>query len=166
MIFLTVGTHEPFDRLVRAFDAWCGAQGTPPKAFGQVTARAAYSPKNFPAVATLEPAEYDQRCQEADIIVGHAGMGSIITALSLQKPVVILPRRGHLCETRNDHQFATAERFRTKPGIHVAEDEAALAGALDAVLGEVSETGQEIAPFAEHKLLAALGDFIHMGGND
>ncbi len=161
MIFLTIGTHEPFDRLVRCVDDWCGARGTETAVFGQITERAEYSPKNFEAVASLSPTEYAQQFEAADCIVSHAGMGSIITALSRQKPIVILPRRGHLRETRNDHQFATMQRFRSWPGIHAAQDESELLDVLDRVADGGTATSAKISPFAEDQLIKAVRDFIY-----
>lgn len=161
MIFLTVGTHEPFDRLVRCVDDWCaGRGGGSPGVFGQITTRAQYRPQHFEAVATVEPGEFAQRCETADFIISHAGMGSIITALSKRKPIVVLPRRGHLQETRNDHQFATVERFRARPGIFGARDEAELHDILNRIADGDLTTGGEISPFAEERLLGAVRDFI------
>ena len=164
MIFLTVGTHEPFDRLVRCVDDWCAARNDAPDVLAQITARAVYRPKAVRPVATLSPEEYSRCFREAEFIVSHAGMGSIITALSLQKPIAILPRRGHLQETRNDHQFATMQRFGGWAGIFVAEDEAALPTVLDRLAGGDATTGHEISPFASKELIDALRAFIHEGG--
>ena len=160
MIFLTIGTHEPFDRLVRCVDEWCAEYGYREQIFGQITEHAKYHPKNFEAVASLEPREYDRRFSEADLIVSHAGMGSIITALVKRKPIVIMPRRGHLNETRNDHQFDTVQRFRSRPGVLAAQDEAELWNILDQVVGENLVPEQAILPFADDQLIGAVQDFI------
>jgi UDP-N-acetylglucosamine transferase subunit ALG13 len=155
VIFLTVGTHEPFDRLVRCVDEWCAKQVVDCEIFGQITKRAEYQPRHFKAVPSLDPVEYQKQFSAADFIVSHAGMGSIITALSVQKPIVILPRRGHLQETRNDHQFATAQRFKSRPGIFVAQDEAELPEILHRLADRLADgladgffsAGQEISHF-------------------
>lgn len=160
MIFLTIGSHEPFDRLVRVVDAWAGQSKA--EVFGQITERASYQPVNFPATANLDPVEYQARCAQADFLVAHAGMGSILTALQLGKPIVVLPRRGHLKETRNDHQYATAERFGSRPGITVALSEDALPAALDKVLSKTSEfAATPISSTADASLIAALRKMIH-----
>ena len=65
MIFLTLGTHEPFDRLVRAVDAWCAETGRGAEVFGQITAHPGYAPKSFDWVAALPPEDYRARCREA-----------------------------------------------------------------------------------------------------
>ncbi len=163
MIFLTIGTHEPFDRLVRCVDEWCGDRELGDHVFGQITDRAEYSPKHFRAVASLAPAEYAERFEAATCIISHAGMGSIITALSKQKPIVILPRRGHLQETRNDHQFATMQRFQSRPGIHAAADETELGSVLDQVMNGDATAASGISPFAEDQLIEAVRNFIHTG---
>ena len=155
MIFLTVGSHEPFDRLIRAMDAWCAIH---PEAevFGQITERSAHRPAHFAFVGTLDAPAYQAKCAEAALLVSHAGMGSILTALDLGKPIVILPRRGHLKETRNDHQFATAREFRDKPGIFLAEDETGLAAALDRALAPGAGAGAAAPAFAEGRLIRFL----------
>lgn len=161
MIFLTVGTHEPFDRLVRCVDEWCAERGRGADVFGQITARAGYQPQHFEAVATLEPGEYDRRMAAADFIVSHAGMGSIITALIKRKPIIVLPRRGHLQETRNDHQFATVQRFRDRPGILAARDEAELKEVLNSVADGDLAAGQGLSPFADEQLVGTVRNFIN-----
>ncbi|MCG8442489.1 MAG: hypothetical protein MI723_11830, partial [Caulobacterales bacterium] len=91
--------------------------------------------------------------------------GSIITALSHSKPIVIMPRTAARRETRNDHQVATAQRLGQRPGIYVADDEAALPDALDQVLtgagaGPATPT---ISSFAEPRLLRDIRNFILHG---
>ncbi len=156
MIFLTIGTHEPFDRLLRAVDEWCAARGRA-DVFGQITDRAIYLPRHFEHVGQMAPAAYRDACERADFLIAHAGMGSIITALTLAKPIAVMPRRGHLGETRNDHQFATAARLGAKPGIHVAETEAELPAVLDRLAaGAGAAAPPAIGPFAEERLISAL----------
>lgn len=161
MIFLTVGTHEPFDRLVRCVDHWCAERGCGDNVFGQITKRSGYHPLQFKSVPSLDPEEYRRQFQQAEFIISHAGMGSIITALSMQKPIVILPRRGHLQETRNDHQFATLQRLRSRSGIFAAEDEQELQQTLTRVADGETTVGQKISPFADDQLIATLRNFIH-----
>lgn len=164
MIFLTVGTHEPFDRLVRAVDEWCGTTGHGPEVFGQIIdpGSSGYRPQNFEWTARLTPEAYQGKFASADFVISHAGMGSIITALTLSKPIVVLPRRGHLNETRNDHQYATVSRLASKAGLFVAEDETQLPGLLDQMMAGAGKCQTEhISPFAEESLTDALSRFIH-----
>lgn len=163
MIFLTVGTHEPFDRLVQAVDEWCAATPDHPKVFGQITARADQTrlPKNFEFLERLTPVEFGERFDSADLIVSHAGMGTIISALQAGKPVVVMPRRGHLGETRNDHQYATANKLAGRPGIHVAEDETRLASTINTALSQMSDANApQISEFADTGFTSSLRKFI------
>lgn len=163
MIFLTIGTHEPFDRLVRAMDAWCATQETGLQVFGQITAprAGAHQPQHFEWVAKLDPSDYDARVAAADLLVAHAGMGSILTALRHGKPIVVMPRRGHLHETRNDHQFVTAQMLRDRPGIHVAEDETQLGPVLERALSDLSRPGAPPIPaLADRRFSDALHAFL------
>ena len=131
MIFLTLGTHQPFDRLVAAVDDWCLLNPDVP-VFGQVPLeRGSYRPRAFEITSHLHIDEYRARFRNARFVIAHAGMGSIITALSMGQPILLFPRRAHLQEQRNDHQLATIRRFEGKPGIHVAEDRATLMEAMD-----------------------------------
>lgn len=153
MIFLTIGTHEPFDRLVEAVDIWAGRSGA--EVFAQGAGR--YRPRHFALVERLDPDSYRARVEAADFLVAHAGMGSIITALDCGKPIVIMPRRGHLHETRNDHQWATARQLASVPGIRVAEDERALPAVLDRlVAGDRPAEVQRLSPWASDALIAAV----------
>ena len=168
MIFLTVGTQLPFDRLVAAVDAWAGARGRS-DVFGQISdpGPAGYRPKHFDWVADLDPAAFEARFRAASHIVAHAGMGTIIGALGQAKPLMIMPRRAHLGEQRNDHQFATAQRFGTRPGILAAFEAEDVAERVDALLacgtGDAGKDGARggrgagpIARFAEKRLTDAI----------
>jgi len=160
VIFLTIGSHEPFDRLVEAVDKWVET-ATGAVVFGQITERGKYRPKNFEWAAHLDVDAYRNTCLKAEFLIAHAGMGSIITAMDHAKPIVIMPRRGHLHETRNDHQFATARQFRGKPGIFVADDEAALAGEIEkARAASRLPGGQASSPFAQERLISFLSGYI------
>jgi len=163
MIFLTVGTHEPFDRLVQAMDKWCEAHPDHPPVFGQITApiETAYRPQHFKWVDRLTPTEFADQFARASLIVSHAGMGTIISALQLGKPVVVMPRRGHLGETRNDHQFATANQLATRPGICVAVDEGQLGHCINRTLAHLTDANApQISEFADNRFTSALRDFI------
>lgn len=164
MIFLTIGSHEPFDRLVRALDEWCQGPGAGQVVFGQITAPRAdgYQPRNFEWVSRLTPVDYAARVARADLIVSHAGMGSIITALHDGKPIVVMPRRGHLRETRNDHQYTTARRLAHRPGIYVAEDETQLAEVIARALDDAARRPDRtlLADLADPGFTSALRSFL------
>jgi len=170
VIFLTVGTQLPFDRLVRDVDLWAGSRSRR-DIFGQISdpGPAGYRPKNFDWVSDLAPAEFEARFHAASHIVSHAGMGTIIGALGEGKPLLIMPRRAHLGEQRNDHQHATSKRFGTRPGILVAFDEAELPEKMDMLVastasatdkGAAGAYATSIGRFADQRLTDRIRSMI------
>lgn len=152
MIFVTVGAQMPFDRLIEAMDAWAGEHADA-RVFAQI-GTTAYEPRNMDWTRLLDPPEFRERMSAASVVVAHAGMGTILTALELGVPLVVMPRRGDLRETRNDHQVATAERFGALGRVSNAADARELAEHLD----RLDALGQS-APIARHaspELLDAL----------
>ena len=159
MIFVTVGAQMPFDRLIRTVDQWAGARGRD-DVFAQVGATS-YVPRNLRSVGALDPLEFSRKVEEASVIVAHAGMGSIITALELGKPIIVMPRRGDLKETRNDHQIATARRFMAHGGVAVAFDEEELLTKLDEI--DRLAGGRRVSAHASPQLIGALRKFVDHG---
>lgn len=163
MIFLTTGTQLPFDRLVRAVDEWAGAAQPPCRVFGQVLPRAdtPYVPRNFETKARLSPAEYADIFGKARLVISHAGMGTILTSLTQGKRICIMPRLARHGEHRNDHQLATVERLKDRPGLFKARDETDLPRCLDAAIQ--AGAGSQVAPidpFAAEEFTDRLRRFI------
>jgi UDP-N-acetylglucosamine transferase subunit ALG13 len=131
MIFVTVGGQLPFDRLIIHVDRWAQARGRT-DVFAQV-GRSAYQPIALQTCTSLPPQEFRARMRDASAIVAHAGIGSVLAALELGKPILIMPRRASLGEHRNDHQLATARALAARGQVRVAFDETQLAEALDAL---------------------------------
>jgi UDP-N-acetylglucosamine transferase subunit ALG13 len=159
VIFVTVGSQLSFDRLVAAVDDWA-AHRPDAKLFGQVgdTAR---PPVNFPSVSTMPPEEYQQQFAQAELIVGHAGMGTIIAALELGKPLLMLPRLASLRESRNDNQVGTARHFRSFAQFEVVESESEIPSRMDHILANLDRyrpASDEVA--GGDRLIAAIRDFV------
>ena len=110
MIFLTVGTQFPFDRLVRAVDSIIDKGLISETLFAQI-GESSYKPRNFESAACLEKGVFDDYMRQASGIIGHAGMGTITMALSNRKPLLVMPRLKRYHEVVNDHQLAIAKKF-------------------------------------------------------
>jgi UDP-N-acetylglucosamine transferase subunit ALG13 len=164
LILLTVGTQFPFDRLVKTVDYWAGENRDQ-----EVVAQTAgmepgcYLPRNMTWKEFYAESEMKKLFQDAEFIVSHAGMGSIIGALSSGKPIVIMPRLSANKEHRNDHQVDTVGRFRDHRGIICAKDEGELLGILDRFNdSDLNSMGSErIKAEADSSLIKAIYDFIH-----
>ena len=122
MIFLTVGTQFPFDRLVKAVDGLLADGILNEDVFGQI-GDTEYQPKHFRAVATLDKCTFDRQFRQASAIISHAGTGTITMALDNDKALLAMPRRRRYAEVVNDHQVAFADRFAALGYILVAFDE-------------------------------------------
>ncbi len=156
MIFVTVGAQMPFDRLIRAVDAWASSHPGE-EVFAQI-GEGEYEPAHMQWARFLEPAAFGERIASADFIVAHAGTGSIISALGAGRPIVVMPRRSDLRETRNDHQLATVSRLCKREGIAVAEDERALVEQLDRLSS--LPTPPRLSPYASDSLIEAISGFL------
>jgi UDP-N-acetylglucosamine transferase subunit ALG13 len=160
VIFLTVGHQMPFDRLVRAVDEWA-RRCERADVFAQI-GEGEYWPSAFPAAPFLTPLQFQQRMEQASAIVSHAGTGTIIAALQLGKPLLVLPRRADLGETRNDHQRATADHFGANGQILVAPDEDALVAMMDDL--QTFEPPGSLGRDASPELLQRINAFIREAG--
>ena len=155
MIFVTVGAQMPFDRLIRRVDEWAGERGRD-DVYAQI-GPSDYRAHNIETTRFLSPPEFRRRVESATAIVAHAGMGTIITALQLAKPLLVMPRLGELGETRNDHQTATARRFCESQRILASFTEADLLRLLDEV--EAMSTDARISDRASPELLERVRRF-------
>ncbi len=118
MIFLIVGTQEPFDRLVKIVDNW--AKDNPDvEVYGQI-GNSVYKPANFKYDAFLPSNVFNEQFNRSDFIISHAGMGTIISALVKGKPIIAFPRLVKYNEHRNDHQIDTTKVFQELNFIHTA----------------------------------------------
>lgn len=130
MIFVTVGTQLPFERLVGAVDAWAGRQSPPPEVLAQVGAgRADYA--HLRCTRTLDAAAYARTIAGARLMVAHAGTGSILTALDRGVPVIVFPRDDRRAEHRDDHQRQTARQMERLGLVTVAWSEQELVALMD-----------------------------------
>jgi UDP-N-acetylglucosamine transferase subunit ALG13 len=156
MIFVTVGTDLPFDRMLRVIDQWAG-ENRRDDVFAQI-GQGGWEPRHMPYRHFLQPPEFREKFDAADLIISHAGMGTILTALHAGKPILVMPKRASLGEHRNEHQLATARHMMRLRNVNVAFDEAELREMLDH-LGELM-VPQTIGDHASDGLIHGLREFI------
>jgi len=155
VIFATVGTQLAFPRLITALDAIAGLHGL--EIIAQ-TCDPTPGTHHIECREHLAPAEFDALFARAELVVAHAGIGTILTARTLAKPLLLMPRRVSLGEHRNDHQMATARFVAAFAGIRIAWTESDLeAKILDDDLrppetGETPERARLIARVREFAL--------------
>ena len=104
----------------------------------------------------LQGDEFEKVFAQARLIVAHAGMGTILSALRNSKPLVIFPRIASIGEHRNEHQRATALMIKEKNYAYVATNEKELRELLHMDLRPLKKIGE----FASESLVKSLKDFI------
>jgi UDP-N-acetylglucosamine transferase subunit ALG13 len=106
MIFVTIGTSEPFDRLLRTLDGLPGTE--------EVVVQRGSSEIELSGVRSVDFLTYDQfveHIRAARVVVAHAGAGSVMTCLAYGKRPVVVPRLSRFGETSDDHQLAFGRRL-------------------------------------------------------
>jgi UDP-N-acetylglucosamine transferase subunit ALG13 len=156
MIFVTVGTDLPFDRMMRVIDEWA-RENDRRDVFAQI-GEGGWEPEFLEYSHFLQPPEFKRRFNEASLIISHAGMGTILSALMYGKPILIMPKSAALGEHRNEHQLATAKRMKELGLVHFAADEIILREMLEGL--DSIEPARRIATHAPATFTDQLRDFI------
>lgn len=149
-LLVTVGAQLPFDRLIRAVDAW--VEDHPEHRVLAQIGETDERPAHARWTKFLMPDDFDREFDTADVIVGHAGIGTLFAAMQRGKPILVLPRESARRETRNDHQIATARAFESYAGIVVAWTADEVAAGLDRLLeteGSTTLAGETGGPLIE-----------------
>ena len=159
MIFVTIGTQVAFDRMIQAVDdAAPLLQGK--EIIAQVLGLK-YQPKN--GIKTLDyisPSDFKSYIERAELIISHAGTGTILSVSQMEKPLIVFPRLGKLKETRNDHQIATCRMLEKTTRLQVAYDEEQLKDKIALYLKGQLPIMDKMSPFASTGLLGSIRDFI------
>jgi len=156
MIFVTVGTDLPFDRMVKVIDQWA-RENDRRDVFAQI-GEGAWEPEFIQFSHFLQPPDFSKHFNEASLVISHAGMGTILSALMYGKPILVVPKRASLGEHRSEHQVATAKRMQELGNVNVALDEVELRAWLDR-LDEMLEP-RRISDSASEGLVKGLREFI------
>lgn len=127
MIYVTLGTmFLGFNRLVEAVDALARQGGE------QVIVQlgnASRPPAYCAWFDFLPHGECLQIQRHARVIIGHAGIGTAIDALSVKRPFIVVPRLKRFNEHMNDHQLEIAEAVQRRGWGRMVTEMGALADA-------------------------------------
>jgi UDP-N-acetylglucosamine transferase subunit ALG13 len=158
MIFVTVGSMLPFDRLIIGMDNWARENATQ-DVLAQIGG-GRYTPNRMRWKRMLQPSEFREALGEASIMVAHAGMGSYFVASEMRKPMVLLPRLAAKREHTTDHQLHTVKWLGDKPGVYVAMSEDELGPAISKALGQGSAVTEDLPHFAPEPFLTKIREFL------
>jgi UDP-N-acetylglucosamine transferase subunit ALG13 len=91
----------------------------------------------------LSPKEYTDAIDSAEILIFHAGAGSVINALKVHKKPIIVPRLGWIREHINDHQLNFAIAMSQTGAVYLAQSQIELKEAVSRVLSSKSNNLQQ-----------------------
>ena len=155
MIFLTVGSMFPFDRLIRTVDQLVGEGVITDKVVAQI-GHGLYEPQHMAFDRFLAKPQYDLQIDAASVLIGHAGVGTIALALERHKPLLAVPRMKRYKESVNDHQFMAAKKFGQMGHILVATD----VGDIRGMLAQLQTFMPRPREVRSHSLAVRIGKFL------
>ena len=71
-----------------------------------------FDSKDMKIFSMIDKEKFSKLQDDADLIITHGGVGSIISSLEKGKKVIVVPRLKQYGEHVNDHQIQIAERFK------------------------------------------------------
>ncbi len=150
MIFVTTGTCEPFDRLLHALDELVVDE--------ELIVQHGHSRVRPPRARCVDFLAYDELVEvvrNARVVVTHAGVGSVLTALANGKRPIVVPRLAVHGDAVDDHQLEFARRLAANGVITLLEEPGRLSELLAA---NGSTNGTPIAP--DRRLVSELRAFL------
>lgn len=111
MIFVTLGTQDkPFLRLIQAVEKQLQEGNIQEEVIVQAGSTK-YESKIMQIIPYMEQSVFDQYMKEANIVITHGGVGTIIQGLQMKKKMIVAPRLAKYGEHVNDHQLQIATNF-------------------------------------------------------
>ena len=127
--FVSVGNaRQPFNRLLSSIDDLAAVLPSP------VTVQYGnnkYNNSKYQCIDFLDIDDFNRNISISDLVITHAGAGSIITALTSGKIPVVMPRRKEYGELVDDHQIEFVNELAEKGLIIIAENESALRSSIE-----------------------------------
>lgn len=122
MIFVTLGTQDKsFSRLLDAIEKQIENGNIKEKVIVQA-GYTNYVSNNMEILKLIPMDEFDKYIKECDLLITHAGVGSIMTGLNNNKKVIAAARLKEYNEHTNDHQIQIATEFKNQGYILYLDD--------------------------------------------
>ena len=112
MILICVGASEyRFDRLLKMVDDLCNEKVLDGTQIIAQIGNTDYQPRNYKSFHLLGREEFQEYMEKSDLVITHAGTGSVIPPLKLGKKIIVVPRREKYKEHLDDHQLELRDVF-------------------------------------------------------
>ncbi len=133
MIFIILGSQKfQFNRILKEIDRLCENGTITDQVFAQI-GYSDYKPRHFEFKEFLDRDEFDDCVDGADIIITHAGTGSVIGAIKKGKKVIAIPRLLKYGEHIDNHQVQLVKEMRNSGYICGIVDCSKIADAIEYV---------------------------------
>lgn len=157
LILVCVGASEyKFDRLLKIIDELCDEQILEGKQIIAQIGNTDFKPKNYKSFNLIGRDEFQNYMEKADLIITHAGTGSVIPLLKLEKKVIVFPRLKKYKEHLDNHQLELKDVFENAGYTISAENKQELIDAIK--LAKDFKPKQFISN--DHKINDMVIDFI------
>lgn len=110
-LFFIAGTQLPFPRMDQAISALLKDTDRSFRITYQSGRKEDFSKKNLQQYKLMDEEVFINTILNADLIIAHAGVGTLLECIENKKPVFMFPRLAKLKEHRNDHQLSTAKKI-------------------------------------------------------
>ena len=114
MILVTLGTQDKeFTRLLKAIDKQIEKKNINEKVIVQA-GHTKYESKNMEIFDLIPTEELDKLVEECDLLITHGGVGSILSGIKNNKPIIAAARLKKYKEHTNDHQKQIIKEFESR----------------------------------------------------
>ena len=156
MILVLLGTqNNSFHRLLEEIDNLIEKKVINEKVIVQA-GYTKYESKNMKIFSLIPQNELNNYQKEANLIITHGGVGSIISSLKIGKKVIAIPRLHEYGEHVNDHQKQIVESFDKKGYIIGINDVSQLENAIKKVANFIPKKYET----NNKKMLSIIEQFI------
>jgi UDP-N-acetylglucosamine transferase subunit ALG13 len=116
MIFVTVGHYQKFDRLIKEVDKIASHSSYDILIQKGYSSYCPQSARYFGFVPIQTAIEY---IRTSELVISHAGIGTIILCKEYGIPLIIFPRRKKFGEHGTDHQMEIAKAIEERKDDHI-----------------------------------------------
>ena len=123
-VLVTTGTSSEFTfvRLLKIIDELCEEKVIEENSIIVQAEEQGYRAKHFDMLYQIENKKFLQIMEEADLIISHAGTGTVTSALKMGKKIIVFPRMAEYGELIDNHQLDLCRIFEEKHYILVARN--------------------------------------------
>lgn len=132
-IFIVLGTQKfQLNRLLRKVDELIEQRVLEDTIFAQI-GQSDYIPKYYEYERFLDKSDFEKHIASCDLVLTHSGVGTIVTGLLNNKPVLVYPRLKKYGEHIDNHQVEIAKAYSNNGYVTLCAEN-------DSLLDKIEET--------------------------